>query len=83
MFKKIVFYDSLADGITGTWPTFFLQGIALIAFGLLILFVPQLLVAMVAGTFIFLGLMCLVIAFKTRNLKTRYRTWRDQYWDPL
>jgi uncharacterized membrane protein HdeD (DUF308 family) len=82
MFRKIVFYDNFTDAVTGTWSTFLVQGIILILLGLLIYLFPEILVVAISATFIALGLLFIGIALKTKGLKTNYRTWRDEFWDP-
>lgn len=83
MFKEIVFYDNFTDLITGTWSTFLIQGIVLVCLGILILVYPEILVAMISTAFILLGALFIVVALKTRRLKRNYRTWREEFWEPL
>lgn len=83
MFRKVTFYDNFTDALTGTWSSFMLQGLLLILLGVLVMIMPQLLVAMVAATFIMLGVIFLAIAFKTRKLRNNYRVWREEFWEPF
>jgi uncharacterized membrane protein HdeD (DUF308 family) len=82
MFRRVVFYDNLTDGLTSTWSSFLLQGVLLVVLGILILILPELLAAMVAATFIILGSSLVFIALKTKNLRKSYRSWRDEFWEP-
>jgi uncharacterized membrane protein HdeD (DUF308 family) len=83
MFRRIVFYDNFTDSLSSTWPMFLLEGLALILFGVAVLVFPEILVVMVATTFIVLGAICLTIAWRTRQLRQRYRRWRDEMWEPV
>ena len=74
MFRKVIFYDNYTNAITETWSSFLVQGLILILLGILIIAMPELLVAMVAGTFIAMGVFSVVIALKTRGLRKRYHT---------
>jgi hypothetical protein len=53
-------------GGPGPW-VLFLPGAASILFGILILMLPEILVALVAGAFIFVGATLLSIAWRVRN----------------
>lgn len=83
MFRKIVFYDNFTKGLTDIWSTFVLQGILLVLLGVLVLVMPELIAAMVAACFIALGIGSIVIGLKTKKLKKHYKSWRDEFWEPL
>ncbi len=83
MFRQITFFDNFTDSITATWSAFLFQGLASVLLGFAILLFPQLLVAMVAASFIFFGMVSIIVAWKTRGLKKRYSRWRDEFWEPV
>jgi uncharacterized membrane protein YqjE len=51
-----------------------ITGLMIVIVGVLILFYPQILVAMVAGTFILFGLGMMAAAWQFRRLKTQSRS---------
>ena len=83
MFRKIIFYDNFTDAMTNTWATLMTQGVLLVLLGIAVLVAPELLVAMVAASLIVPGIFCIVFAFKSRRLRQQYRSWREQFWEPL
>ena len=83
MFKKILFYDNLTNSLAETWSSFLLQGLVLILIGVMVVLFPQLIAAMVAATFIFMGLIFISIALKTRALRRKYTNWKDEFWEPF
>lgn len=70
--KKFEIFDICADALSGGWKVGFFQGMMLILLGILILLIPQLLVAMVAAIFILLGVSFLGFAWT-------YKKFRDDY----
>jgi len=83
VFGKIIFYDYLTNALSGTWPMFLLQGITLILLGIIIIMVPQLLVAMIAATLILIGVIFLNLAWRTYQIKRNYHDRRDKFWEPF
>ena len=83
MFRKVVFFDNLTGAFSSTWGAFLVQGLFLLLLGLAILIVPELLVMMVATTFLVIGAICLFLGWKTYRFRQQYRIWRDEFWEPL
>jgi len=83
MFRKIIFYDNFTNALSGTWPMFLLQGVSLVLLGIIIIMVPEFLVAMIAATFILIGVIFLTLAWKTYRFKRHYQLWRDEFWEPF
>ena len=70
--KPFEVFDFFASEFSSAWKMSLLQGALFIGFGLLILFVPQLLVAMIAGFFILLGVIFLGVAWNARKFQKNY-----------
>jgi len=83
MFRKFIFHDNLTNAFTGTWWIFLMQGILLILLSFIIILMPQLLVAMIAATFMLIGAVFLSLAWKTYQVKRQYRKWRNDFWEPF
>ena len=64
MFEKVVIAEQFSGASSGAWKLFVLPGIFFVALGILILFNPQLLVAMVAGAFMVVGFLLLGFAWR-------------------
>ncbi len=71
--KPFEVFDFFAGEFASAWKMSLLQGVLFIGFGLLILFVPQLLVAMIAGFFILLGVIFLGVAWNARQFQKNYQ----------
>lgn len=70
MFNKVLLYSNRsATGTMWGWPLI-IHGIACIAFGLLVVAMPQLLVALVAGAFIFLGALLVFFGIQANRTKS-------------
>ncbi|MBX7138808.1 MAG: hypothetical protein K1X83_12600 [Oligoflexia bacterium] len=79
MIKGTLFFDSFEGLLSTGWTTFLAQGLGLIALGILVLLMPQLLVAMVAATFFMLGILSIGVALKARSVVKQHRLWRHEY----
>ena len=80
MFKSVMFFDSYTREISSTWWLFLLEGLCLIAFGILVAVMPTILVALVSAVFIVLGAMMLVTAFRVRRVRRRYEILKREWW---
>jgi uncharacterized membrane protein HdeD (DUF308 family) len=80
MFKSVTFFDSYTREISSTWWLFLLEGLCLIAFGILVAVMPTILVALVSAVFIVLGAMMLVTAFRVRRVRRRYEILKREWW---
>ena len=86
MFRKIVFYDhpALNQALSGSWHTLAAGGLMLLLFGITVLLVPQLLIALIASLFMGAGAVLLGLAWRTRQLERLTRQPRvELYDDPL
>jgi len=70
--KKFEIFDIFANELSGVWKVSLFQGIMLILLGILILLIPQLLIAMVATIFILLGVSFLGFAWKYKKFQDNY-----------
>ncbi len=79
--QKIDVFDVFFDGFSMTWKHQLLQGILFILFGVLIVLVPQLLVAMIASIFVVIGLVFISSAVALRRFRKRYDGFRSELFD--
>ena len=70
--QRFEIFDMFANQLSGLWKYSFLQGVLLIAFGILILLFPQILVAMIAAFLVILGVTFLTFAWKGRKFHENY-----------
>jgi uncharacterized membrane protein HdeD (DUF308 family) len=83
MFREILFYDSYTNEVSSTWWLYLLEGIALILLGILIILMPEILVGLFSGFLLFIGIICLAVAFRIRRLRKQYETWKKEWWNPI
>lgn len=82
MFRNVIFYDNFTDAVTGLWSSLFWQGVIFLTIGILVLLWPQLLQVMVAGCFIFLGLIFISLGWRAKGVREKYSLWKNEYWEP-
>ena len=76
MFHRITFYDDAPEAVTSALS---LIGSALIGFGLLVFFVPRVLVAIVSGVLVLAGCGFLALAWKSRQAWNGFRFRHDDF----
>jgi len=76
MLNRLISYN-LAPG-TAT-RVFLMIGMAFIGFGLLVLFVPEILVAIISGILILIGSAFLALAWMSRQTVNGFKTWHDEF----
>jgi hypothetical protein len=86
MFRKAFYIDNLNRQVpSGTAPgsgmLFLLPGLLLIGLGILILIMPELLAAMVAAFFIFVGISLLGLGLNLRRLSAPIRPGKNASWE--
>lgn len=59
---------------TPFWKAYFVFGLCLVLFGILVIIKPELLVALIGGGFIFLGIIVLGIAMRLKRLDRALNT---------
>ena len=79
--NKIDVFDVFFDGFSYTWKQQLLQGIVFILFGIVIVIMPQLLVAMVASLFIVIGLVLVGSAWSIRRFRKQYDGLRSELFE--
>ena len=79
--EKIDVFDFFMNGFSYTWRQQLIQGILFILFGITIVLVPQLLVAMVAAFFILIGLLLMTSAWSMRRIRKHYDGLRDELFE--
>ena len=83
MFREIIFYDSYTSEVSSTWWLYLLEGISLILLGILIIFMPELLIGLAAGFLCLVGVLSIVLALRVRRLRRRYEQWKRDWWSPV
>ncbi|MBN1521610.1 MAG: hypothetical protein JW928_03675 [Candidatus Aureabacteria bacterium] len=83
MMKIMDVFDFFADDFSYAWKHSLFQGILFLLFGILILFFPQLLVAMIASFFAIIGIIMISSALRMRNYRKRYESFRGDLFDIL
>lgn len=83
MFRDVIFYDSYTTEVSSTWWLYLLEGVSLIALGLLIMLMPALLVGLISGFLLFVGVLSVALAFRVRRLRKRYEQWKPDWWIPV
>ncbi|NOX36949.1 MAG: hypothetical protein GXO78_05370 [Calditrichaeota bacterium] len=63
------------------WWNYFITGLFFILAGIVIILVPEILVALIASAFIVVGLVILVVAWQIRRLHKPFRRIRIEYMD--
>ena len=71
-------FDFLIKDLSGLWWSYLLLGILLIVWGVAIVVWPQLLVALVAALFIVAGASVLALAWRVRQLRRRYQSFKRE-----
>jgi len=79
--NKIDVFDVFFDGFSHTWKQQLMQGALFILFGIVIILMPQLLVAMVASFFILIGIILSGSAWTVRRYRKRYDGLRSELFD--
>ena len=79
--QKVDVFDVFFDGFSATWKHQLWQGILFILFGVIIVMLPQLLVAMVASIFVIVGLIFVSSAFALRRFRKRYDGFRSELFE--
>lgn len=79
--NKIDVFDVFFDGFSHTWKHQLLQGILFILFGVVIVMMPQLLVAMVASFFVVIGLVLIGSAWTMRRFRRQYDGFRSELFE--
>ncbi len=69
-------FNFLIKDLSGLWWSYLLMGLLLIIWGIAIVIWPQLLVAFVAALFIVVGASLLGVAWRVRQLRRRYQSWK-------
>jgi uncharacterized membrane protein HdeD (DUF308 family) len=80
MFRNIEFYDRLTGFFVRPWWIYLLMGIDFILLAILIVIFPALAAYLIAGFLLLNGVLLVSLGFKYRNLKNRYKKWKDSYW---
>jgi len=83
MFREIIFYDSYTSEVSSTWWLYLLEGISLILLGILIIFMPELLIGLAAGFLFLVGVLSIALALRVRRLRKRYAQWKRDWWNPV
>lgn len=78
---KMDLFDIFADQFTAVWKYNLVQGILLLALGILILIFPGLLIAMAASFFMVLGVIFLGFAWRGFQFQKKYEGWRIEFHD--
>lgn len=73
---KNMIFNFLGSNYSNSWISYLLYGFSLIVGGLIILFFPEILVAMIATIFFVVGAFIIAISFQIRRNQDRYRTIR-------
>ena len=80
MFKTTEFYDHLTNHLVSPWRLYFLMGISFVAFALLIFVFPDALAYLAASFLMFNGILFLLMGFRMKSLRSRYKNWKDDLW---
>ncbi len=72
MFREVIFYDSYTNEVSSTWWLYLLEGISLILLGILIIFMPGLLIGLAAGFLCLVGALSILLGLRVRRLRRRY-----------
>ncbi|HEX8775417.1 MAG TPA: hypothetical protein VF735_17740 [Pyrinomonadaceae bacterium] len=83
MFRDVIFYDRYTTEVSKTWWLYLLEGVSLIALGLLIILMPALLIGLISGLLLFVGVLSIALAFRVRRLRKRYERWNRDWWSPV
>jgi|GEM_PF-5124093 len=81
--NKTDLFDLFFDGFAHAWRHQLWQGILFVLFGILILVVPQLLAAMVAGVLILTGVVLMTSAWSLQRLRRQYNGFRQEFFMDL
>lgn len=76
--NKIDVFDIFVDGFAHAWKQQLLQGMLFVLFGILVMMMPQLLVAMVAAFFMIIGALLIGMALSMRKFRKQYDGFRDE-----
>ncbi|HPB67598.1 MAG TPA: hypothetical protein PLT76_04055 [Candidatus Omnitrophota bacterium] len=79
--NKIDVFDVFFDGFSYTWKHQLLQGVLFLLFGVVIVLLPQLLVAMVASFFVVIGLILIGSAWTMRRFRKQYDGFRSELFE--
>ncbi|GAB4246408.1 MAG: hypothetical protein Tsb0034_25360 [Ekhidna sp.] len=80
MFRTTAYYDRLTSFFSTPWWMYLLMGINFILLAVLIMLYPELLAYLVAGFLLFNGLLMVILAFRYKSLRKKYRGWKNEYW---
>ena len=80
MFITTDYYDRFTNFFATPWWMFLLMGFNFILLAILIMIYPELLTFLVAGFLLFNGLLMVVLAFRYKSLKKKYKNWKSSYW---
>jgi len=79
--KRLDLFDFFANDLSFTWKHNLIQGILFIGFGIIILFFPQLLLAMIASFFVLLGIIFVAAAWFMRQFRRKYDGFREELFE--
>ncbi|HPN57125.1 MAG TPA: hypothetical protein PLD92_09765 [Candidatus Omnitrophota bacterium] len=79
--NKIDVFDVFFNGFSYTWKHQLLQGVLFILLGIIIVLMPQLLVAMVASFFVVIGLVLIGSAWAMRRVRKQYDGFRSELFE--
>jgi uncharacterized membrane protein HdeD (DUF308 family) len=76
---EIGYMDNFAHELSSVWWMYLLQGLSLIALGVLVFINPDILTALAAAFFIWVGLVLLMLAFRVWRFKHRYDSFKRTF----
>ena len=79
--NKIDVFDVFFNSFSYTWKHQLLQGVLFILLGIIIVLMPQLLVAMVASFFVVIGLVLIGSAWAMRRVRKQYDEFRSELFE--
>ena len=80
MFRTTEYYDQFTNFFATPWWMYLLMGVNFIILAILIMIYPELLAFLVAAFLLFNGLLLVVLAFRYKSLKKKYRNWKSSFW---
>ena len=83
MFRTTEYYDQFTNFFSTPWWMYLLMGINFIVLAVLIMIYPELLAFLVAAFLLFNGLLLVLLAFRYKSLKKKYRNWKSSFWVEL